>query len=297
MGEPRARRRHRARPRAVVLRRSALRATLDRGVRGHVPAPGAARPHRADRPRDPRHPARARAAALAPGPTRAAHRLGDDDLRQRVPAPGALRGGLPAGAEVRDGRAGDERLRGAEPGRVGRARRSGRAGRGSRVSATIERVDELVRAGSERFGSRPAVLRTVAAGGGGFRYAELDGMVERAAAELSAEGLLPGERVLLALAGSPEWAAAFFGLLRAGLVAVPILQDTPAPAVAAAAALAGARHVVVGKGAAGPPDTGLRALSVERLLRADRRAGSAPARSHPAAAMLAFTSGSTARPR
>jgi long-chain acyl-CoA synthetase len=53
-------------------------------------------------------------------------------------------------------------------------------------------------------------------------YRELDAAAARVAAVLRDDGLAPGERVLLLLPNVPEFAAAYYGVLRAGGVAVPL---------------------------------------------------------------------------
>ena len=54
-----------------------------------------------------------------------------------------------------------------------------------------------------------------------YTFAELDALADRVAAGLADRGIAPGDRVLLQLPNSPEFAVAFFGLLRAG--AVPVM--------------------------------------------------------------------------
>ncbi|MEA2155139.1 MAG: long-chain acyl-CoA synthetase [Solirubrobacteraceae bacterium] len=53
-------------------------------------------------------------------------------------------------------------------------------------------------------------------------YRELDAAAARVAELLREDGLRPGERVLLLLPNVPEFAAAYYGVLRAGGVAVPL---------------------------------------------------------------------------
>ena len=158
---------------------------------------------------------------------------------------------------------------------------------------------DLVSVGARRHADRPAVVRTAAAGGAGFRYAELRERVECSAAHLVALGLVPGERVLLALPGCPEWAAAFFGILRAGLIAVPIPPGTSPEFAASVATSTRARAAVLAAGARAEPWRGLLALPVDDVLRAPpgERATRAPVAPVPGTALLAFTSGSTAHPR
>jgi benzoate-CoA ligase family protein len=71
---------------------------------------------------------------------------------------------------------------------------------------------------TEGRGERPAILtpdRTV-------RYAELAASVSRAASLLTALGVEREQRVLLLLPDGPEFAYAFFGAMKAGLVPVPL---------------------------------------------------------------------------
>lgn len=157
------------------------------------------------------------------------------------------------------------------------------------MSASFERVEDLVREGAARFPRETAVQRCKAAGGTCLTHAGLHAAVESAAASLRAKGLPPGERVVLALPGSPEWAVAFFAILRAGLVAVPVVSDTPAPALEAIVARSRAA-AVVGSRRAG-------ALAVETLLARARALAPLADRANEPLALLAFTSGSTGEPR
>ncbi|GAC1326463.1 MAG: long-chain fatty acid--CoA ligase [Mycobacteriales bacterium] len=60
-------------------------------------------------------------------------------------------------------------------------------------------------------------------------WAELDAAVDRAAGALLGLGLAAGDRVALAMGNVPEFAIAYFGVLRAGLVALPVNTSyTPA---------------------------------------------------------------------
>jgi long-chain acyl-CoA synthetase len=77
---------------------------------------------------------------------------------------------------------------------------------------------ELVRAASREHPTKPALVdgdRTVT-------WAELDGLVDRAAGALLGAGRSRGERVGILLPNSIDFAVSYFGCLRAGLVAVPL---------------------------------------------------------------------------
>ena len=74
----------------------------------------------------------------------------------------------------------------------------------------------------------------------------------RVAGELASRGIGAGARVAIWVHDGPLWQAAFFGILRAGAVAVP-LEASADPAEARDAAKdAGDRRVVHGRGGAAP---------------------------------------------
>lgn len=104
----------------------------------------------------------------------------------------------------------------------------------------------LVRAAADRRPGHPALL----AGARTLTWAQVDGAVDAAAAGLQGLGLASGERVVLALGNSPEHVAAYFGTLRAGLVAVPVSVRTTANELAGLVADAGARAVVFDRASA-----------------------------------------------
>jgi long-chain acyl-CoA synthetase len=139
-----------------------------------------------------------------------------------------------------------------------------------------------------------------------FTYGELRASADAVAGFLVAQGLAPGERVLLASENRPEWPIAFFGILLAGGVAVPVDAQLSAPELANLARSAGAkvallsdevaerlRELVAGwAGGGGPrPAVLAEALAGER--------GRAPRHvpSPDEIASVIFTSGTTGTPK
>ncbi|TFV68640.1 AMP-dependent synthetase, partial [Blastococcus sp. CT_GayMR20] len=146
----------------------------------------------------------------------------------------------------------------------------------------------LVRAAARRRPDAPAVV----AGDRRLSWAELDAAVDRAAAGFAAHGLAAGDRVAVQLPNGLDWLRASLGALRAGLVVVPVntaytdpeleyvLGDSGAALLVTAADRAPVGGVPV---CAGPPD-------------ADGPAPEPP--DEPTApSFLAYTSGTTGRPR
>jgi long-chain acyl-CoA synthetase len=75
-------------------------------------------------------------------------------------------------------------------------------------------------------------------------YAELDRASAHVAARLAADGICPGDRVALMAPNVPEFAAAYYGILRAGAVVVPLDADLKRDEVRLALADAGARLLI-----------------------------------------------------
>jgi long-chain acyl-CoA synthetase len=146
----------------------------------------------------------------------------------------------------------------------------------------------LVRAAARRSPEAPAVV----AGDERLTWAELDAAVDRAAAGYAALGLAPGDRVAVQLPNGLAWLRAALGALRAGLVVVPVntaytdpeleyvLGDSGAVLLVAAVDRAPVAGVRV---CAGPPE--------------DDGAAPAVPETPDALAFLAYTSGTTGRPR
>jgi long-chain acyl-CoA synthetase len=147
---------------------------------------------------------------------------------------------------------------------------------------------ELVRAAARRRPEAPAVVD----GDRRLSWAELDAAVDRAAAGYAARELTPGDRVAIQLPNGLDWLRAALGALRAGLVIVPVntaytdpeLQYVLSDSGARLLVTAAERSLVAGVPVcAGPPDGD----------------GPAPqvAADSAAPSFLAYTSGTTGRPR
>ncbi|TNM36492.1 long-chain fatty acid--CoA ligase [Nocardioides albidus] len=147
-------------------------------------------------------------------------------------------------------------------------------------------------------------------------YAEVDDLSGRVAASLDALGFEPGDKVALQLPNVPQFLLAYFGILKAGMTAVPInplltapeiayhLQDSDARALVtfeqfAEPALAGAKDAgglpVYVVNPSGSPVAG-GALAFSELLEAENT-GLLRAMSPDDTAVLLYTSGTTGRPK
>jgi long-chain acyl-CoA synthetase len=164
---------------------------------------------------------------------------------------------------------------------------------------------ELLDASCTRWRDRVA-LRMAGASKERLTYGELRRFADRIAAHLAAAGVAKGDRVLLASENRPEWAAAYFGILRAGAAAVPVdaqlseaelvnlwrtagarlalVSDevaarVPGLAASAAAAMPGARALLLAEALEGGPAVPAARISPDDL------------------ASLIFTSGTTGTPK
>jgi long-chain acyl-CoA synthetase len=146
-------------------------------------------------------------------------------------------------------------------------------------------------------------------------YAQLDELSDRAAASLTAAGVQPGDRVGLQLPNIPQFVIAYFGILKAGGVVVPMnvllkapeiefqLRDSGArtlitygafldeSAKAADAAGLASLYVVAATGA---PATG---TAFEALLAGDPPGPQLARRSPADPAVIIYTSGTTGTPK
>jgi long-chain acyl-CoA synthetase len=158
-------------------------------------------------------------------------------------------------------------------------------------------LTDIIRTGADRFPDRIALESSAAPHA--LTYRQLWDYARRGALALRQRGLDRGDRVLLVSPAGPDWLLAFFSIEQAGLVAVPIPDSIGAPLVAAVAAhtqarvcLCGPEHEGLSRALAWVPCITMPELLAETVGTWDQQ-DHAP--EHPA--VLAFTSGSTARPR
>jgi mycobactin salicyl-AMP ligase len=108
-------------------------------------------------------------------------------------------------------------------------------------------LDSILSAAAAQWPSRNAVIDP----GVGYTFAELDARANRIAAALAVRGIAPGDRVLLQLPNSCEFAVALFGLLRAGAVPVMCLPGHRSAELGHFAAVSGAVGLVIADNIAG----------------------------------------------
>lgn len=133
-----------------------------------------------------------------------------------------------------------------------------------------------------------------------WTYAALDRAVRNIAAGLIAEGLAPGDRIILRLPDTSDYALMFYGAIAAGIVPIPIsAQLTEAEARVLIEDSEAAAVVQIGDLALASLPAGCRILDEAALVRlksaAPRHAYAETLSEEPA--YMIYTSGSTSRPK
>jgi long-chain acyl-CoA synthetase len=86
----------------------------------------------------------------------------------------------------------------------------------------FENLPELLQASADRYKEKTALY---VADGVSYSYGEINAMAHGIATELYGTGLQHREKVAIISENNPHWVAAYFGILRAGGIVVPILTD------------------------------------------------------------------------
>ncbi|MFF1558685.1 AMP-binding protein [Streptomyces sp. NPDC058279] len=173
-----------------------------------------------------------------------------------------------------------------------------------RLNCGAELLDTTI----DRFGPHRPAFR----GGGGqvWSYGELRERVDRLAHVLTADlGVVPGNRVLLRGPTGPWLAACWLAVMKAGAVAVTVLARQRAQELATVCAMAEVRHALCHVDALDDlvkaevpglritPYGGATADDLLRLAEGHARPFAAAATSADDVALIAFTSGTTGRPK
>jgi long-chain acyl-CoA synthetase len=151
--------------------------------------------------------------------------------------------------------------------------------------------------------------------GGRLTYRELDRASGRLASGLAAAGIEPGDRVALHLPNIPQFLVAYFGILKAGGVVVPLNVLLRAPEVAYHLSDSGARALITWEGVLGEAAKGAEAAGVDAIYAVGHASDSPGAlpferllgdtappremvtRQPTDTAVIVYTSGTTGRPK
>jgi len=143
-------------------------------------------------------------------------------------------------------------------------------------------------------------LAFIDASGAGTRYGELDDLADGIALGLARRGYEPGARIALLAANSVEYLAAVLGIMRAGLVAVPVNYKFPKATVEYVIADSGARLLFCDQQRQQAAPAGLEQVELSAAGLGGFAVQGAFTAFEPLAdelALILYTSGSTGKPK
>jgi long-chain acyl-CoA synthetase len=159
-----------------------------------------------------------------------------------------------------------------------------------------ETLCDLLDAAAARHAAKLAVAGRVGLRTERLTYAELARAAAAVAQQITAlPGLARGDRVLICAPNGPRLVAVLFGLLRAGIVAVPLDQNSTLGFVAAVAGRTGAMALIGGRRGAVPE--GLRVIDIAAFDLAATGGFDGPRPQPGDLAEIVFTSGTTGDPK
>jgi long-chain acyl-CoA synthetase len=132
----------------------------------------------------------------------------------------------------------------------------------------------------------------------GLTFTQMARAIQAAARRLTADGVQPGDRVLLSGPSGPTWVVSFFGIVLAGGVVVPLDESTRTEFATEVGRRTGARLQIVQQGFAQAHDIPVRALEDCPLETAGEfRPFEAPPRQADDLLEIVYTSGTTSQPK
>jgi long-chain acyl-CoA synthetase len=165
-------------------------------------------------------------------------------------------------------------------------------------------LSDLLRASADRHPEKVALRYGAQAPEATLTFAEFDRASDRVATILAASGISPGDRVALGMHNLPHFAYAYFGILRAGAVAVPLNALSTQNEVRAVLEDSKARALFTAppfeeKAAPAARDAGLEVYGEQDWAEAGKEADrfDPVPREEQDLAVLAYTSGTTSAPK
>ena len=108
-------------------------------------------------------------------------------------------------------------------------------------------IPELIRALAELQPAHPALIQEDRR----LDFAALDALMDRVAASLQRDGLVPGDVIAICAMTSIEYAAVFLGALRAGIAVAPLAPSSTPESLSSMLVDSGAKRLFLDRSVAG----------------------------------------------